>query len=90
MLGKIHLRPYETRSFVNVNIIVTFHRLPLFGILAHLLFPLKKMLMENYVSRAKCQYSVNFDSLFSRGFGSSQKKLTSMRVKVKILTYIDN
>ena len=33
MLGKIHLRPYETRSFVNVNIIVTFHRLPLFGIL---------------------------------------------------------
>ena len=54
MLGKIHLRPYETRSFVNVNIIVTFHRLPLFGILAHKLFPLKKMLMENYVSRAKC------------------------------------
>ena len=72
MLGKIHLRPYETRSFVKVNIIVTFHRLPLFGILAHLLFPLKKLLMENYVSRTKCSI---LWILTQRGFGSSQKKI---------------
>ena len=58
MLGKIHLRPYETRSFVNVNIIVTFH--------------LKKLLMENYVSRTKCSI---LWILTQRGFGSSQKKL---------------
>ena len=67
MLGKITLRPYETRSFVNVNIIVTFH--------------LKKLLMENYVSRTKCSI---LWILTQRGFGSSQKNLKEI-ISIKVV-----